>query len=202
MTSDEKKILPPPRDFASQSHLKSLEEYRQKYAESIRDPEGFWGKIAEEFEWFEKWKKVRRYSWKDKIETIWFEGAKTNLTVNALDRHLEKQGEKIALIWEGNEPGDVRSFSYRQLHQEVCRLANALKEIGVKKGDRVAIYLGMVPELFFSLLACARIGAIHNVVFGGFSADSLKNRILDSKADFLLTADVLLRGEKKVDLKS
>src|SRR4029450_3748729 len=144
----------------------------------------------------------RYYSWKGKSEVKWFEGAKTNLTVNALARHLETQGEKTALIWEGNEPGDVRRFSYRQLHQEVCRLANGLKEIGVKKGDRVAIYLGMVPELFFSLLACARIGAVHNVVFGGFSATSLKERIIDSKADFLLTADGLVRGTKKVDLKS
>ena len=198
----ENKPIPPPAPFASRARVKSMEEYRRLYEASIQDPDGFWAKIAGDFEWFQKWKKVRDYSWKGDIHAKWFEGAKTNLTVNALDRHLGKRGEKTALIWEGNEPGDVRRFSYRQLHQEVCRLGNALKEIGVKKGDRVAIYLGMVPELFFSLLACARIGAVHNVVFGGFSAGSLKDRILDSKADFLLTADGLFRGTKKVDLKS
>jgi acetyl-CoA synthetase len=131
----------------------------------------------------------------------WFSGAKTNIAVNALDRHLPERGDQAALIWEGNEPGETRSFTYRQLHEEVGRLANALKSLGVKKGDRVAIYLGMVPELAMSLLACARIGAIHNVIFGGFSADSIRDRVLDAKAAFVITGDGLFRGSKTVPLK-
>lgn len=183
------------------TQLQNFEEYRQKYRESIEDPEGFWGKIAETFAWFKKWKRVRRYEWGDKIEVAWFEEGKTNLSFNCLDRHLEKIGGKVAILWEGNEPGDIRMFTYRELHKEVCRLANGLKSLGVKKGDRVAIYMGMVPELAMALLACARIGAIHNVIFGGYSSESLKDRIQDCGADFVLTADGLFRGKKMVGLK-
>lgn len=182
--------------------VSSFEEYRQLYDASLKDPEGFWGKIAEGFEWFKKWDRVRRYDWSDKIEVAWFEGAQTNLCLNALDRHLLERGDKLALIWEGNERAEVRRFTYRQLHEEVGRVANTLKSLGVKKGDRVAIYLGMVPELLMSLLACARIGAVHNVIFGGFSAESLKERIVDCGAEFLMTADGLFRGAKTVPLKS
>jgi len=181
--------------------LPDLEAYRRLYQASIEDPEKFWGGVAEGFEWFRKWDRVLRYDWGDKIEVAWFEGAKTNLSLNCLDRHLKSRGDKVALIWEGNRPGETKSFTYRQLHREVCRLANALKALGVRKGDRVAIYLGMVPELAMALLACARLGAIHNVIFGGFSVESLKERILDCRAEFLLTADGLFRGEKSVSLK-
>ncbi len=181
--------------------ISTLQKFQTNYQESIQDPEKFWGKIAEEFEWFKKWKRVRQYDWKDSFQVSWFEGGETNICVNAIDRHLSKRPDQVALIWEGNQPGEVKKFTYEQLHQEVGRLANALKKMGVKKGDRVAIYLGMVPELFFSLLACARIGAIHNVIFGGFSVESLRDRILDSKAKVLLTADGLFRGEKVVPLK-
>ncbi len=181
--------------------LPDLETYRRLYRASVEDPEEFWGGVAEGFEWFQKWERVLRYDWGDKIEVSWFEGAKTNLSLNCLDRHLKSRGDKVALIWEGNRPGETKSFTYRQLHREVCRLANALKALGVRKGDRVAIYLGMVPELAMALLACARLGAIHNVIFGGFSVESLKERILDCRAEFLLTADGLFRGEKSVSLK-
>jgi acetyl-CoA synthetase len=198
---EEKRVFKASPSFSSQSYLRNFKEYEKLYKESLKDPEKFWGKIAEEFEWFQKWEKVRRYNWKTKIEVAWFEGAKTNITVNALDRHLAKRGEKIALIWEGNNSKEIRRFTYRELYAEVCRLANALKSLGVKKGDRVAIYMGMVPELLMSLLACARIGAVHNVIFGGFSVNSLKERIHDCGAKVLLTADGLFRGKKKVLLK-
>ncbi|MFO1519914.1 MAG: acetate--CoA ligase [bacterium] len=197
----EDRLFPPKDSFSSQSHFPDFEVYRRKYEQSTQDPEKFWGEIAEGFEWFQKWKTVRRYDWNDKIETAWFEGGKLNLCVNALDRHLESRGDQTALLWVGNEPFESEKFTYRELQEGVCRLANALKELGVKKGDRVAIYMGMVPELFMGLLACARIGAVHNVVFGGFSAESLKERIQDCGAEVLLTADGLFRGAKSVSLK-
>ncbi|HKX12074.1 MAG TPA: acetate--CoA ligase, partial [bacterium] len=178
-----------------------LAAYRQAYEESIRDPEAFWQKMAEDFSWSKKWDRVLRCDWVNKFEVAWFEGAKTNLCANALDRHLKDKADKVALIWEGNKPGETRQFTFAELQREVSRLANALKALGVRRGDRVAVYMGMVPELAMTLLACARIGAIHNVIFGGFSVDSLKNRILDCQASFLVTADGLFRGEKTVALK-
>jgi acetyl-CoA synthetase len=198
----EDRVFPPKPSFLSKSYLPHFADYQELYDRSLKDPEKFWGKIAEEFEWFTRWKTVRSYNWKNKIETSWFEGGQTNLTLNALDRHLANRGEKTALLWIGNEPSEKKKFSYSEVLREVNRLANALKSLGVKKGDRVAVYLGMVPELFFSLLACARIGAIHNVIFGGFSAESLKERIQDCGAEVLLTADGLYRGPKTVPLKS
>ncbi len=196
-------------------YLSSKKDYEKLYQESILDPEKFWGKIAEDFFWFQKWDKVLneqesnlfRSSESGKAQSTaaparWFEGAQTNLCYNALDRHLPEKANQTALIWVGNEPYEEQHYTYDELHQEVCQLANALKTLGVRKGDRVAIYLGMVPELPMSLLACARIGAIHNVIFGGFSAESLKERILDCSAEFVLTADGLYRGNKMVSLKS
>lgn len=197
-----KKELSVPLQFASEESLKSFQEYQQKYRESLHNPEKFWSEIANEFEWFRKWDKVCSYQWKEKIEVQWFQKAQTNICLNALDRHLKKRKDKIALIWEGNESSEIRRFTYQELHAEVCKLANALKSLGVKKGERVAIYMGMVPELMIALLACARIGAVHNVIFGGFSAESLKERIYDCRASVLLTADGLYRGNKIVNLKT
>lgn len=183
-------------------YVNSFEEYKKLYQASLQDPDAFWGKIAEDFSWFQKWDKVRSYEWGETIQTKWFEGAKTNISFNCLDRHLEARGDQTAILWEGNEPGDVRKISYWELFEGVCQLANALKELGVQKGDRVALYMGMVPEMAMALLACSRIGAIHNVIFGGFSAESLKERILDCKAEYLVTADGLFRGKKEVPLKA
>jgi len=184
-----------------QPYVKDLAEYRKLHRRSLEDPEGFWGEIAEQFSWFKKWDRVSRWNWEDGVEAKWFEGGKTNLTFNCLDRHLEARGEQTAILWEGNDAKEQRKISYRELFEAVNRLANALKSLGVEKGDRVAIYMGMVPELAMSLLACARLGAIHNVVFGGFSAESLKERILDCRAKYLITADGLFRGAKTVGLK-
>lgn len=188
--------------YESHSNLNSLEDYQKLYELSIQNPEKFWGDIAEDFFWFKKWDSVcENVNFGQKIPS-WFKGGKTNLCYNALDRHLPKKANQTALIWEGNDPSENKKYNYQELHSKVCKLANALKEMGVKKGDRVAIYMGMVPELAMSLLACSRIGAIHNVIFGGFSAESLKERILDCTAKFVLTADGLFRGNKKVPLKS
>jgi len=185
------------------TYVGSLEEFKKLYQRSIEDPEGFWGELAEGFHWYQKWDRVRSYRWNGTIETQWFQGARTNISFNCLDRHLEREEmrDKVAILWEGNEPGDVRKITYGELFQEVCRLANGLKALGVKKGDRVALYMGMVPELAMALLACSRIGAIHNVIFGGFSAESLKDRIVDCQAEYLLTADGLFRGTKTIPLK-
>ncbi len=189
-------------------HLGSLKEYQAMYRRSLEDPEGFWGELAQELFWYRPWQRVLSGDWKTELVPQWFQGAQTNMAVNCLDRHVggsgphgAQGGEQIALIWEGNDPGEVRRFSYRELHDAVGRLANGLKALGVKRGDRVAIYLGMVPELTMSLLACARIGAVHNVIFGGFSHESLRERIVDSGAEYLLTADALYRGDKIVPLK-
>ncbi len=188
--------------YKSHSNLNSLENYQKLYELSIQNPEKFWGDIGSEFFWFKKWNQVCEGIQFGTKPITWFSGGKTNLCYNALDRHLPARANQTALLWEGNEPSENRKFSYQELHSQVCQLANALKEMGVQKGDRVAIYMGMVPELAMSLLACSRIGAIHNVIFGGFSADSLKERILDCGAKFVLTADGLFRGNKKIALKS
>lgn len=185
-----------------QPHLKDMAEYREMHRRSLEDPEGFWSEIAQDFSWFQKWDRVMEYRWEDDIEVKWFQGAKTNLSFNCLDRHVESKGEEVAILWEGNDASEQRKITYRELFEEVGRVANVLKSLGVQKGDRVAIYMGMVPELAMTLLACARIGAIHNVIFGGFSAESLKDRIMDCSADYLITADGLYRGKKTVPLKT
>ncbi|MBL7684537.1 MAG: acetate--CoA ligase [Deltaproteobacteria bacterium] len=189
-----------PLDFHQQANLNNLHQYQALYRESVESPEEFWGKIAKGFSWFKPWTQVLKSEEMEKSQ--WFVGGKTNLCVNALDRHLKTLGNKTALLWIGNEEGVSEQYSYLELYRKVCQLANALKTIGVQKGDRVAIYLGMVPELPISLLACARIGAIHNVIFGGFSAESLKERIQDCEARFVLTADGLYRGNKTIPLKN
>ncbi len=186
----------------SNYHIKHLEEYYQVYRKSVRNPEGFWEEIAEEhFVWRKKWDNVLSWDF-SKPEIKWFEGAKLNITENCIDRHLPTRGEKTAILFEPNDPNEeAQHITYRQLHERVCRMANVLKEQGIKKGDRVCIYLPMIPELAISLLACARIGAIHSVVFAGFSANALATRINDSDCKLVLTSDGSYRGGKSIDLK-
>jgi acetyl-CoA synthetase len=195
MPEDRKKIAPTP-EFAGKAYIPSSAEYDRMYKESIQNPEGFWAGIADTFEWKQKWTKVREYSFVPPVQIQWFLGAKTNITVNCLDRHLASRGDQTAILWEGNNPGEDSKLTYRQLHQAVCKFANALKSLGVKKGDRVCIYLQMIPEAAIACLACARIGAIHSVVFGAFSPDSVRDRINDSTCKLLITQDTALRGAK------
>ena len=186
----------------SNYHIKHLEEYYQVYRKSVRNPEAFWEEIAEEhFIWRKKWDNVLNWDF-SKPEIKWFQGAKLNITENCLDRHLPTRGNKTAILFEPNDPKEeAEHITYRQLHERVCRMANVLKDHGIKKGDRVCIYLPMIPELAISLLACARIGAIHSVVFAGFSANALSTRINDSDCKVVLTSDGSYRGAKSIDLK-
>ncbi len=195
------KMFPPPKAFAERAHIKSMEQYREMYQRSINDPEGFWGEVAEGFHWQQRWTRVREYDFKDKIAIRYFVGGKTNICHNALDRHLSSRGQQVALLWEGNDVGEDDLLTYNQLHAAVCQFANVLKSFGVKKGDRVSIYMPMIKELPIAMLACARIGAIHSIVFGGFSPDSLSDRIVDSKCEILITADGVMRGSKPIALK-
>ena len=194
--------FPPPADFSAKAHVKSLAEYHERYAQSIADPEGFWAEQAKRLDWIAPWDKVLKWDF-DKPEVEWFLGGKLNASANCLDRHVAAgRGDHTAIIWEGNDPADCRKISYAELLAEVCRFANGLKSLGVGKGDRVCVYLPMVPELAVTLLACARIGAIHSVVFGGFSAESLRQRILDSSCSIVITADEGVRGTKPIPLKA
>ena len=198
----EGKVFQPPEQGRDQAWVKSMEEYKKAYAESMADPEGFWARRAEELvTWDRKWDKVLEYDL-TVPEVKWFLGGKLNVSVNCLDRHLtDGRRNKAAIIWQGEPEEDVRVYTYQMLHDEVCRFANVLKKKGVKKGDRVAIYLPMIPELAISLLACARLGAVHSVVFGGFSAIALQSRIEDCHAKVLITADAVLRAGKPIPLK-
>lgn len=186
----------------SNYHIKNLEEYFQVYRKSVRDPENFWEEIAEEnFMWRKRWSKVLEFDL-SKPEVSWYKGAKLNITENCIDRHIYARGEKTAIIFEPNDPSEkAEHITYKQLHERVCRLANVLLDHGVKKGDRVCIYLPMIPELAVSLLACARIGAIHSVVFAGFSSTALSTRINDSDCKIVITSDGSYRGGKTIDLK-
>ncbi|MDO8462412.1 MAG: acetate--CoA ligase, partial [Deltaproteobacteria bacterium] len=199
--SHEERLFEPPASLKDRAWVKDLKSYQALYKESLENPEKFWAARADSFFWYKKWDRVLSYDWADSISVRWFEGAKTNLCVNALDRHLPKDKDRLAFLWVGNQPGEEKRISYGELYADVCRAANFLRSIGVRKGDRVAIYLPMIPELPTALLACARIGAIHSVVFGGFSAESLKDRILDAGCRFLITADGGFRGAKKIPLK-
>jgi acetyl-CoA synthetase len=182
--------------------INSFEEYQTAYKKSVENPEGFWGEIAESFVWRKKWDKVLNWNFKD--PTIeWFKGGKLNITENCIDRHLATMGEKPAMIWEPNNPEErTRIVTYNRLHKRVCQFAQVLVNNGVKKGDRVCIYMGMVPELAYAVLGCARIGAIHSVIFGGFSAQSIADRLYDAGAEFIVTCDGAYRGEKVIPLKS
>ncbi|MEE2717154.1 MAG: acetate--CoA ligase [SAR324 cluster bacterium] len=175
--------------------------YLKMYEESIRDPEGFWAQQADRLDWSRKWDRILDWDY-HKAHIRWFEGAKLNVSANCLDRHLEKRGDQVAIIWEADDPGEDRKLTYRELHEEVCKFANVLKAQGVKKGDRVCIYMPMVPEAAVAMLACTRIGAVHSVVFGGFSPEALKDRINDSECSVLITADQSVRGGKLVPLKA
>jgi acetyl-CoA synthetase len=182
--------------------VKSFEEYQQAYQLSVDNPETFWANIAEHFTWKKKWDRVLDWNFSEpKME--WFGGAKLNITENCLDRHLENNGDDIAIIWESNDPNEPsRNISYRELHQQVCTFSNVLKQNGAKKGDRICLYMPMIPELEIAVLACARIGAIHSVVFGGFSAQSISDRIQDAQCNIVVTADGSFRGNKEICLKN
>ena len=195
----ENRTFPPDREFRDKAHVSGMRAYREMYRKSMDDPEGFWGETAGELHWFKPWDKVLDDSEKPFFK--WFTGATTNLSYNCLDRHLSGPNRnKAALIWEG-EPGDGRVLTYWDLHREVSKFANALRELGIKKGDCIAIYLPMIPELAISLLACARIGAVHSVIFAGFSAESIRDRILDSQARMVITGDGSWRRGKILRLK-
>jgi acetyl-CoA synthetase len=195
------KLYPVVADFAAKSRV-SKDEYEKLYAQSIGDPETFWRNAGQRLDWMTPYTKVRDVSFHaDDLHIRWFYDGKLNLSANCLDRHLAKRGDKTAILWEGDDPAESRAITYRELHEQVCRAANLLKNLGVKKGDRITIYLPMIPEAAIAMLACARIGAVHSVVFGGFSPDSLAGRIADCTSKLVITADEGLRGGKKVPLK-
>jgi acetyl-CoA synthetase len=195
------KLHPVSAEFAARSRIRA-DDYERLYTESVRDAEGFWGRIGQRLDWIKPYTKVKDVSFAaDNLHIRWFQDGQLNLSANCLDRHLATRGDKTAILWEGDDPSESRAISYRELHEQVCRAANLLKNLGVKKGDRVTIYLPMIPEAAIAMLACARIGAIHSVVFGGFSPDSLAGRIADCSSKLVITADEGLRGGKKVGLK-
>jgi len=196
----EDRIFEPSAEFKQKARVKSMDEYNSMYKESIENPEKFWSKEAEEILWDKKWDKFSDHDFAN-AKINFFIGGKLNASKNCLDKHLATRKDKVALIWEGEPVGESRKYTYAELHREVCKLANVLKKMGVKKGDLVTIYLPMIPELAMSLLACARIGAIHSVVFGGFSADSLRDRILDCKSTFLITNNYGYRSGKLLNSK-
>lgn len=197
----EDKIYPVTESSAAKSYL-NKDTFRQMYQLSIEAPEDFWAEQAGKLlHWHQPWKKVSSGDFA-KADSKWFEGAKLNVAYNCIDRHLERRGEQTSIIWEGDEPDQDKKITYRELHQQVCKLANALKSRGVSKGDRVCIYMPMVPEAAYAMLACARIGAVHSVVFGGFSPESIKDRILDSDCQTVITADEGVRGARMIPLKA
>jgi len=200
-----KEIYPVPENFNNKAYINNLSQYQKMWKKSIDDPEGFWGEIADEYvTWFEKWDRVMDCNYGTNARDLyvkWFTKAKVNVSYNCLDRHLEKRGDQIAIIWEGNEPGENKKFTYKDVHEQVCKFANVLKANGVGKGDKVTFYLPMIPELAFGILACTRIGAIHSVVFGGFSADALRDRILDCNSQFVVSCDGTFRGPKAIPQK-
>jgi len=198
---EEKKVFEPSDGVKMKAYIKRMEDYKELYQRSLRDPDGFWGELAERLDWYKKWDQVLEYDF-DKPDIKWFIGGKLNASYNCLDRHLNSwRSNKVALIWQGEPLEENRIFTYQQLHYHVCKFANVLKKFGVEKGDRVSIYLPMIPELPIAMLACARIGAIHSVVFGGFSSEALRDRINDCGSKILITADGYYRGGRIVQNK-
>ena len=187
------------------SHLKSTklnkEKYQELYKNSIENNDKFWDEVAQRISWKKKYEKVKEVNYKNKVSINWYLKGELNVCYNCIDRHLQKRGDKIAIVWEGDDPNESKKISYKELYTEVCKFSNALKNLGVKKGDVVTIYMPMIPEAAFAMLACARIGAIHSVVFGGFSSDSLADRINDCDSSLIITSDFGIRGGKKIPLK-
>ena len=194
-------LFPVPEDWARNAWIDN-DKYNGMYDASIRDPDGFWGEQGKRLDWIRPYTRVRDVDFNPPVSINWFQDGTLNAAVNCIDRHLEERGDQTAIIWEGDEPTDDRTITYRELHEQVCRLANAMKARGVGKGDRVCIYMPMIPEAAFAMLACARVGAIHSVVFGGFSPDALSGRIRDSECRMVVTADEGVRGGKKIPLKA
>jgi len=197
---DEKRVFEPSEEIKKKAYIKSMDEYKKLYKQSVDDPDKFWGEQANLLDWYKKWDKVSEWDF-SKPELKWFAGGKLNVSYNCLDRHLATKGNKAALIWQGEPLEESKTYTYQQLHYHVCKFANVLKKHGVKKGDRVTIYLPMIPELPIAMLACARIGAIHSVVFGGFSAEALRDRIIDCESEIVITCDGYYRSGKTVQSK-
>src|ERR1700754_3186929 len=197
------KIYDVSAEWAKRAYIDDA-KYREMYARSIKDPSGFWGEeAAKRVHWIHPFTKVDNVSYEPgNISIKWFEGGVLNAAYNCIDRHLGKRADQVAIIWEGDDPSESKKITYRELHDEVCKMANILRLRNVAKGDRVTIYLPMIPEAAYAMLACARIGAIHSVIFGGFSPDSLAQRIIDCKSKVIITADEGLRGGKKIPLKA
>ena len=191
------------KDFWIKNAKVDKEQYKKMYEESISDNENFWSKQGKRIDWFKPYTKIKDvlYS-KDEVKIKWYYDGTTNVTYNCVDRFAKKTPDKTAIIWEGDDPSKVKTISYRELQNNVCKIANVLKKIGVKKGDRVTIYLTMIPELAYVMLACARIGAIHSIIFGGFSSDSIAGRIKDCNSEYVVTADEGIRGGKKFPKKN
>jgi acetyl-CoA synthetase len=196
----EEKLYPVPAEWQGRAYV-DKRKYEEMYRASVDDPEKFWAVEAKRIDWITLFTKVKNTRYKPDVSIKWFEDGALNVAANCIDRHLAKRGDRTAILWEGDDPSESKAITYRELHREVCRFANVLKKLGVRKGDRVTIYLPMIPEAAYSMLACARIGAIHSVVFGGFSADSLAGRIVDCGSKLVITADEGLRGGRKVPLK-
>ena len=194
-------LIPVPEEWKTRAFMTKA-QYEAAYAESVRDPDSFWGKEAQRLDWLTPFTKVKNVSWDpDNLSIKWFEDGALNVSANCIDRHLAMRGDQTAIIWEGDDPNDSKHITYRQLHAEVCKFANVLKSRGVQKGDRVTIYMPMIPEAAYAMLACTRIGAVHSVVFGGFSPDSLAGRIIDCDSRVVITADEGVRGGKPIPLK-
>ncbi|MGI6658174.1 MAG: acetate--CoA ligase [Dethiobacteraceae bacterium] len=197
----QQQVFEPTEEFRQQAYLQSREEYAAMYDRSIKDPEGFWSEMAEQLHWFKKWEQVKESDFV-RPHINWFRGGKLNVSYNCLDRHLTTaRKNKAAIIWEGDQPGESKTYTYQQLHREVNRFANVLRKKGVRKGDRVAIYMQMIPQLVIAMLACTRIGAVHTIVFGGFSAEALRDRINNCQCKLLITADAGYRAGKVTPLK-
>jgi acetyl-CoA synthetase len=195
------KVYPVSKTWAGKAYVDDA-KYKRMYAASVKDPDKFWGEHGKRIDWFKPYAKVKNTSYKPgKVSIKWFEDGTTNVSYNCVDRHLATRADQVAIIWEGDDPGVSQKITYRKLHEEVCRFANVLKANGVKKGDRVTIYLPMIPAAAYAMLACARIGAVHSIVFGGFSPDSIANRVEDCDSQIVITADEGLRGGKAVHLK-